>query len=235
MKADSFIEDPELGRLLIRTDGRVRRLTFRTKAEGIYVTLPPGTPRQELLRAIEQLRPRLAEARRKMSVPHFDLNYRIDAECLRLSLVNGEDEKRFLIRSQPRIVEIACPPSTDFHNGDLQAWLRKVVVEALRKQAQAYLPSRLRLLSSRHNLPFRQVKINTSTGRWGSCSEKADINLSCFLMLLPSRLIDYVLLHELTHTREMNHGEAFWTLLNRLTDGQAYQLRDEIRRQQVSL
>ena len=134
MKADSFIEDPELGRLLIRTDGRVRRLTFRTKAEGIYVTLPPGTPRQELLRAIEQLRPRLAEARRKMSVPHFDLNYRIDAECLRLSLVNGEDEKRFLIRSQPGIVEIACPPSTDFHNGDLQAWLRKVVVEALRKQ-----------------------------------------------------------------------------------------------------
>lgn len=48
-------------------------------------------------------------------------------------------------------------------------------------------------------------------------------------MLLPAHLMDYVILHELAHTREMNHGPKFWELLNQLTDGKALALRKELR------
>jgi predicted metal-dependent hydrolase len=54
------------------------------------------------------------------------------------------------------------------------------------------------------------------------------INLSCFLLLLPEHLIDYVLLHELCHTQQMNHGPAFWTLLNQVTSASALRLRHEL-------
>ena len=77
------------------------------------------------------------------------------------------------------------------------------------------------MLSMQHNLPYKSVKINSSSGRWGSCSTRGNINLSYYLVLLPKHLIDYVLLHELAHTREMNHGKRFWALLDRMTDGRA--------------
>ena len=48
-------------------------------------------------------------------------------------------------------------------------------------------------------------------------------------MLLPAHLMDYVILHELAHTREMNHGPRFWELLNRMTEGKALALRKELR------
>ncbi|WP_373802195.1 M48 metallopeptidase family protein, partial [Bacteroides heparinolyticus] len=58
---------------------------------------------------------------------------------------------------------------------------------------------------------------------------RGNINLSYYLVLLPKHLIDYVLLHELAHTREMNHGERFWALLDKLTEGKAEALRMELK------
>ena len=178
---------------------------------------------------MEQLRPRLRAARQQQSRPLIDLDYRIDTEFFKLSLVGGERD-RFLSRSELGEMQIICPPDADFSNKELQAWLRKVIEEALRRNAKIILPPRLYALSLRHNLPYKSVKINSSSGRWGSCSARGNINLSYFLVLLPKHLIDYVLLHELAHTREMNHGERFWALLDGMTDGKAQLLRSELRK-----
>lgn len=229
MAAEHILEDKELGRILIRVNSRARRLTFRTKEDEIRVTVPPGTTLKEIRNAIDELRLRLRSSRQAQARPLIDLNYRIDAEYFKLSLITGERE-RFLSRSELGEMQIICPPDADFSDKNLQAWLRKVIEEALRRNAKIILPPRLYQLSIRHNLPYKSVKINSSNGRWGSCSTRRSINLSCYLVLLPGHLIDYVLLHELAHTREMNHGERFWTLLNEMTGGKAQSLREELRK-----
>ncbi|MDR0546646.1 MAG: M48 family metallopeptidase [Dysgonamonadaceae bacterium] len=99
----------------------------------------------------------------------------------------------------------------------------------LRRQALSYLPKQLKYLADTHHFHYQSVKIRKSKTRWGSCSSKKIINLSFYLMLLPVHLIDYVLLHELCHTVEMNHSVAFWTLLDRHTGGKAKALRKELR------
>jgi hypothetical protein len=84
-------------------------------------------------------------------------------------------------------------------------------VRALRAQAEASLPGRLGELAGRYGFSFRSVAVKQLTGRWGSCDSKQNIVLNLYLMQLPWELIDYVLLHELTHTRIMKHGPEFWT------------------------
>jgi len=226
---DTVIEDDELGSLIVRVNPRARSLVFRTKSDAVYVSVPPGTTTKEVKRAIENLRSKLLLSRQKVARPLIDLNYRIDTEFFKLSLVSGERD-RFLSRSELGEMQIICPPNADFSNKELQAWLRKVIEEALRRNAKIILPPRLYALSLQHNLSYKSVKINSSSGRWGSCSARGSINLSYFLVLLPKHLIDYVLLHELAHTREMNHGESFWALLDGMTDGKAQLLRSELRK-----
>lgn len=101
---------------------------------------------------------------------------------------------------------------------------------ALRRRAQLILPARLAELAHSHGFQYSDVKIRKSRSRWGSCSTKKTISLSLYLMLLPEHLIEYVLLHELCHTVQMNHGPAFWNLLDKCTQNKARELRKEIRK-----
>ena len=231
---DKIIEDDELGRLVIRVNSRARSLVFRTKSDAVYVSVPPGTTLKEVKLAIENLRGKLLVSRQKIARPLIGLNYKIDAEHFKLSLVSGEKDQ-FLANSRLGVMEIVCPPYADFADEKLQSWLHKVIEESLRRNAKSILPSRLAFLSKQCGLPYSSVKINSSQGRWGSCSARKAINLSYYLVLLPSHLIDYVLLHELCHTREMNHSERFWALLNQFTEGKALTLRGELRKYRTEI
>lgn len=233
-KKEKILEDKELGILMIRVNPRAKRLTFRAKSDAIYVSVPSGTASKEITDAIDSLREKLRGMKEKVVRPLINLDYRIDTEYFKLSLVTGQRDK-FLAHSELGEMRIVCPPSADFADEQLQEWLHKVIEEALRRNAKIILPPRLYQLSGEHNLPYKSVKINSSRGRWGSCSARKAINLSYFLVLLPPHLIDYVLLHELCHTREMNHGDRFWALLNSMTDGKALELREELKKYKTEI
>ncbi len=92
----------------------------------------------------------------------------------------------------------------------VQKHLKAAVQKALQKEARAYLPRRLKYLADEHGFNYKSVRFGTQKGRWGSCSSKGTISLNVGLMLLEPPLIDYVIIHELSHTRHMNHSKAFW-------------------------
>lgn len=76
--------------------------------------------------------------------------------------------------------------------------------------AKNYLLKRTEVLSQQTNLIPKQVKISNAKKRWGSCSGKNNINLSCYLTKLPFEVIDYVIIHELCHIKHKNHSRDFW-------------------------
>ena len=87
----------------------------------------------------------------------------------------------------------------------LKAWFRQ--------RAEERLPSRLKELSAALGVSPAGVQIRAQKSRWGSCSSNGRISLNWRLVLLPLKLADYVLVHELCHLRHMNHSEDFWSLV----------------------
>lgn len=226
--------DKELGRIVVKVNPRARNIILRARPDAIYVTVPCGVSEQEVINVVDKYRLKLSKDMKKVERKKIDLSYRIETDYFKLSLVGGNQDK-FLAHSELGNMQIICPSTANFDDEDLQLWLQKVVIEALRRNAKIILPPRIYQLSNQFGLPYDSIKINSSKGRWGSCSGRKAINLSCYLMLLPRHLIDYVLLHELSHTKEMNHGDGFWLLLNKLTDEKALILRAELRKYKAEL
>ncbi len=84
-----------------------------------------------------------------------------------------------------------------------------------RVQVKAKITGRLEELAARHNFSYNRIFIRNQKTRWGSCSQKNNISLNIKLARLPAELMDYVILHELVHTRYKNHGKDFWAELNK--------------------
>lgn len=233
--------DEMLGLITVRTNARARRIIMRPQVDGVQVTVPPRTTERLLTDTLNHFRQRLRARQLEMQKGAeekgtgnscIDLNFRLETDLISIALERGT-RKDFYLRTEQGRTVIVCPPDTDFNDPTRQEWLHRVVERALRLQAERVLPERLRALSVLHNLPFNTCKVNVSKGRWGSCSGRKDISLSCYLALLPPHLREYVMLHELCHTREMNHGPRFWALLDNLTDGKAKALRKELKEHQT--
>jgi len=89
----------------------------------------------------------------------------------------------------------------------------RVLPEIDREDARRILNQRLAELATGHDFEYGKVSIRKQKTRWGSCSSQNNISLNQNLLHLPDELIDYVLLHELTHTRVKDHSPSFWNEL----------------------
>ncbi|MCA9325679.1 M48 family metallopeptidase [Candidatus Saccharibacteria bacterium] len=128
-------------------------------------------------------------------------------------------------------VRVSYPAGIDASDQVVQSAAIKASTKALRNEAEAQLPSRLAAIAERHEFSYKSVSIKQLKGRWGSCDQDKRIVLNLYLMQLPWELIDYVLLHELIHTRHLNHGPDFWDSFLK-HEPKAKQLRKQIRRYQ---
>ncbi|MCX6151719.1 MAG: SprT family zinc-dependent metalloprotease [Ignavibacteriales bacterium] len=85
------------------------------------------------------------------------------------------------------------------------SWLRNAAVE--------YIPSRTNALAKKHGFIFNRLKIRGQKSRWGSCSGKGNLSFNFKLLSFRKEVIDYVIIHELCHLKEMNHSRKFWSLV----------------------
>jgi len=87
------------------------------------------------------------------------------------------------------------------------------LVQIDHEEAKKILVARLNELAEKHGFIYNRVFIRKQKTRWGSCSAKNNISLNVKLLLLPEKLMDFIILHELVHTRVKNHSKDFWAEL----------------------
>lgn len=84
-------------------------------------------------------------------------------------------------------------------------------IKTLAEQALKLIPQRVEYFARQVGVTYGRITIRNQKTRWGSCSSKGNLNFNCLLMLAPTEILDYVVVHELCHRKEMNHSKAFWT------------------------
>ena len=133
---------------------------------------------------------------------------------LQLSPTHGLKVPRSLVSKTTVVVRY--PVALSPESATVQQVATAACIRALRAQAEQLLPGRLASLAKQHGFQFHDVRIKRLTSRWGSCDQERRIVLNLFLMQLPWDCIDYVLIHELTHTKILRHGPPFWQAMQQL-------------------
>ncbi len=88
---------------------------------------------------------------------------------------------------------------------ELRSWIRH--------RARESFPALLAQISTRTGLGFNKMSVRSQKTRWGSCSRRGNISLNDQLLFLPANTVEYLMIHELCHTRHLNHSKAFWALV----------------------
>jgi predicted metal-dependent hydrolase len=110
----------------------------------------------------------------------------------------------------PDEVTIFVPAHLHIHSPEVLEVTRKAIIKALKAEAEIILRQRLNEYADKFGLSYKDARFKSMRTRWGSCTSNHDITLNVSLLLLPYRLIDYVILHELMHTKYLNHSVDFW-------------------------
>ena len=111
-------------------------------------------------------------------------------------------------------IDIFLEKHQDWIQKQAQISERKVLsleeIAILKAKAEEYIPPRVEYFAQKYGFYYKKIRISSATTRWGSCSSQKTLSFSYRLMQYGVDCIDYVIIHELCHLREMNHSHNFW-------------------------
>ena len=189
-----------------RRNNRNLKLSM-TPAGKVRVTVPSWAPYSAGLAFAQS---KIGWIKQNRSVPDLLIDGQQIGKANRLNFVIDPRSVKPSSRINGSIITVKYPSNSVPSSEEVQKLAKKASIRALRHQAESLLPQRLATLALKFNYTYKSVQVRQLKGRWGSCDQDKVITLNLFLMQLPWDHIDYVLLHELAHTRILKHGPDFW-------------------------
>lgn len=207
----------------LKVSARAKRVTLRVLAgRGLVVTIPSRFARRDVpplieknrqwaLNTLAELESRIPRAHRQW--PPQRLNLKALGRIVEIGFQSTPRSGRIRAhwQSSALLMVEGC--------ADERAVVAKVIASCLKQEAEAVILSQLSYLSMRHSLSYRKAVIRGQRSVWGSFSSSGTLSLNYKLLFLPPELVEYVILHELTHTQHLDHSAHFWHLLERLAPG----------------
>ena len=202
--------DNEFGEIEIRRYKLARRSKISISINGrIRVTIPYYSPDFAVKRLIRENRETIREMLKKYNQSNSYYNGQLIGKSHTL-LIQNANTNQINVYIENNYIIANLPKDTNINSLLVQNEIRKIVLKILKKQAKAYLPRRITFLAEKYDFEFTKLRLSHTRTRWGSCSSSGTISLNIALVNLPHHLIDYVIIHELCHTRQMNHSQLFW-------------------------
>ena len=159
---------------------------------------------------------------------YFEENTSYSLKTLKIKITQTTQKNASNLDNDKLIIKISNQEDTQDESA--QNFIKLEIAKLLRKEAKQYIPKKVTELALKHKLNVSDIKVNSAKTRWGSCNGRNSLNFSLFLMQLPYELIDYVILHELSHTIHKNHSSQFYDLLNQLCGGNHKFLNQKLKK-----
>jgi predicted metal-dependent hydrolase len=221
---------PDLGNVTFSQNHRSRRMKLSVRPnQKILVSFPPFVTFSQATKFAEKHKNWIISQKQKFlnSAGKITLEFPVKTRFHTVNIQTGGE--KFSVKQKKFEITIGYPQNLSISDEKFVAYFTRIMESIYGWEARRYLPVRLTQLAAQHNLTFNKVSIRNNISNWGSCSSRNNISLNLKLMKLPDHLIDFILLHELAHTRVKNHGPEFWKLLDNLSNGQAQKLTKELK------
>lgn len=213
MSSTYNLDFPDIGNVTVTKRRGMRAIRMRISPKGdIHVSAPWSVPKTFIKSFVRDRQDWIAA--NTATSPVVFRNGMIFGMNTLLNIEEGANRNHSSIKQDGLYVKLAG--RFDPHNKQQQQYIEKKIIAAMQNEAEHILLPRLFNLSKQFDHPFNQAYIKRLSSRWGSCDQDKNITLNVFLLQLPDDLQDYVMLHELTHTKFMNHSPAFWAHMNQL-------------------
>jgi predicted metal-dependent hydrolase len=226
------VSHPEFGTITFYKRKGLRRISISVSNE-IKVSLPYCVSYDEANRFVIEKSAWIRKVKKeteKIKPTFFDGTTQFETHSHRVKLLEHNENYVRRVITNDGFLNIYYPQNSDINSPKLQNIFRQCILDVLLFEAKHYLPQRIRYLADKYNFKYNQVRIKNNLSNLGSCSYQNNINLNLHIMRLSDELIDYVILHELCHTVEKNHGERFWKLLDSVTDNKARELSKQAKK-----
>lgn len=123
------------------------------------------------------------------------------------------DATKIHTRLSGQIANVYLPSNVSITDPKAQKAAKNIIKRALLKESKLLLPDRLNNIASNTGTTYTKISLKSMRSRWGSCTSGKTISLNIYLLMCPWDLIDYVILHELAHTKHLNHSKNFWSFV----------------------
>lgn len=203
--------------VVVRRSSRARRLSLRVFPHGLVeVVAPQRAAERSIRRFVSEQQAWIQRARQELGVsvqagnvgPPGEVRLAAIDERWEVDYVEGRRRLQVLAAAAGGQLRLGGPADPRTRVEQLRRWLQQ--------RGRAVLTPWLEDVGRETGLSYRNVTVRRQRSRWGSCSARHDISLNCALLFLEPALVRHVLVHELAHTRHLNHGPAFWRLVARL-------------------
>lgn len=196
----SFVGDQGIFTYKLRISKRAKNIRLFINQDGeLYLVIPFKLRKYEHAELIHSKQEWIS----KYLKPESKRKYHFLGDTLSLDPHIGLFNIHTEYRLKRRVLQIDIPSDEKAKLDDLyDSWLYV--------QAQDYIPNRTKEISDKNNFSPKKIMIKKLKTRWGSCSCNGSISFNFKLMMMKKSLIDYVIVHELCHLRELNHSKNFW-------------------------
>ena len=213
--ASKRIDVPDVGPVTFVKSVRSRSIRLSVTQKGVRVSLPRWTPYAVAVQFAVQHAKWITNQQLRNSKPPLIEDAKIGKlHTLHFERVATSSDLRTKVTATKLVVPYYAAESPQ--DSAVQARAEQAAIKALRKEAAVLLHPRLDELALQHGHTYNGLTLRQLTRRWGSCDSKQHIVLNIFLMQLSWQQIDYVMCHELAHTKHMDHSAAFWQEVERM-------------------